>query len=163
MFMPERAQDVWGAALAAGRERRDPSLKPLQVAAGGRLNVGDDVVGARREDALAPARAHTALYVGGMGARGKNFYHDLFRACGFESVAGPLQDRFLSGDRDGAARLVPDAWLQATNLVGPPGHVRDRVAAHRAAGVTSLLVTLDEGNPAGQVTQIERLRAIVDA
>jgi F420-dependent oxidoreductase-like protein len=162
MFLPERAQEVWGAALAAGRERRSPRLGPLQIAAGGRLCVGEEVVGARREAALEPARAHTALYVGGMGARAKNFYHDLFCSYGFESVAGQLQDRFLGGDRRGAAELVPRAWLLATNLVGPPGYVRERVGAYRAAGVTSLLVTPDAADRAGQVTQIERLRAIVD-
>jgi F420-dependent oxidoreductase-like protein len=162
MFLPERAGEIWGAPLAAGRHRRSPQLGPLQIAAGGRLCVGEEVTGTRREEALEPARAHTALYVGGMGTRGQNYYHDLFCSCGFESVARQVQDRFLAGDRRGAAGLVPDAWLSATNLVGPPGHVRERVAAYRAAGVTSLLVTLDAADRAGQVTQIERLRAIVD-
>jgi hypothetical protein len=97
-----------------------------------------------------------------MGSRGKNFYHDLFCSYGFESVARQVQDRFLGGDRRGAAGLVPDAWLSATNLVGPPGQVRERVAAYRVAGVTSLLVTLGAADRIGRLTQIERLRAIVD-
>ena len=97
-----------------------------------------------------------------MGPRTKNFYYDLFCAYGFESVARQVQDRFLGVDRLGAAGLVPDAWLSATNLVGPPGQVRERVAAYRAAGVTSLLVTLCAADRTGQITQIERLRAIVD-
>jgi F420-dependent oxidoreductase-like protein len=162
MFLPERAGEIWGAALAAGRERRTPRLGPLQIAAGGLLCVGEGITGARRQDALGQARAHTALYVGGMGARVKNFYHDLFCSYGYEAVAGQLQERFLSGDRRGAAALVPDAWLLATNLVGPPGYVRERVDAYRAAGVTSLLVTLPLADPAVRVAQIERLRDLVD-
>ena len=66
------------------------------------------------------------------------------------------------GGLPSAAGLVPDVWLSATNLVGPPGQVRERVAAYRAAGVTSLLVTLGAGDRIGRLTQIERLRAIVD-
>jgi hypothetical protein len=97
-----------------------------------------------------------------MGPRTKSFYYDLFCGYGFESIARRLQDRFLNGDRRGAAALVPDSWLSDTNLVGPPGQVRERVAAYRAAGVTSLLVTLDPADRADQVRQIERLRAIVD-
>jgi F420-dependent oxidoreductase-like protein len=162
MFWPERAGEIWGVPLAAGRERRSPRLGPLQIAAGGQLCVGEEFAGTRRADALEPARVHTALYVGGMGPRGKNFYHDLFCSYGFESVARQVQDRFLGGDRRGAAGLVPDAWLSATNLVGPPGQVRERVAAYRAAGVTSLLVTLGAADQIGRLTQIERLRAIVD-
>jgi F420-dependent oxidoreductase-like protein len=162
MFWPERAREIWGGPLAAGRELRSPRLGPLQIAAGGRLCVGEEITGARRQEALEPARAHTALYVGGMGPRTKNFYYDLFCGYGFESVAHRLQDRFLNGDRRGAAALVPDSWLSDTNLVGPPGQVRERVAAYRAAGVTSLLVTLDPADRADQVRQIERLRAIVD-
>jgi F420-dependent oxidoreductase-like protein len=162
MFLPERVEEIWGAALAIGRERRDPQLKPLQIAAGGLLRVGEEITGDRRQDALDPARAHTALYVGGMGARGRNFYHDLFCSYGFGPVAGQLQDRYLSGDRRGAARLVPDAWLLATNLVGPPGYVRERVAAYRTAGVTSLVVSLPDADRAVQVAQMERLRALID-
>jgi len=67
MFWPERAGEIWGVPLAAGRERRSPRLGPLQIAAGGQLCVGEEFVGTRRADALEPARAHTALYVGGMG------------------------------------------------------------------------------------------------
>jgi F420-dependent oxidoreductase-like protein len=155
-FVPERAADVWGDALAEGRSRRDPSLGPLEVVAGGLLAVGEgDDAAAVRE----VARPTVALYVGGMGAKGRNFYNDLVRRYGFEREAEEIQDLYLEGRKDEAASRVPDALLEATSLCGPAGHVRERVEAFREAGVTMLNVTPVGPDPARLVEQVKEWAA----
>ena len=81
------------------------------------------------------------LYVGGMGSREKNFYKELVRRYGFEDAAREIQDLYLEGRKDEAAALVPDELLQLTNLCGPEGFVKERIAAFKEAGVTVLNVT----------------------
>ena len=136
LFMPEKVKDVWGAALDAGKARRSADLGPLQIAAGGLVAVGDDVLGVR--DFMRPM---AALYIGGLGARGKNFYNALVREYGFEKEAELIQDLYLDGKKDEAAAAVPAELLEAMSLVGPEGYVRDRIAAFKEAGVTVLNVT----------------------
>jgi F420-dependent oxidoreductase-like protein len=138
LFIPERAHEVWGAPLAEGAARRDPSLGPLQVTAGGLLAIGegDDVVALREL-----ARPGVALYVGGMGAKGKNFYNELACRYGFEEAARAIQDLYLAGSKHEAEALVPDELLELTSLCGPEGYVKERVAAFKEAGVTHLQVT----------------------
>src|SRR6202046_527737 len=81
-YLPERSALVWADALADGQAKRDPSLGPLDVIASAPLAIGDDVSGLRYR-----ARPHLALYIGGMGARGRNFYNDLVRRYGYEAEA----------------------------------------------------------------------------
>jgi alkanesulfonate monooxygenase SsuD/methylene tetrahydromethanopterin reductase-like flavin-dependent oxidoreductase (luciferase family) len=104
--------------------------------AGGILAIGKD-----REGLRDLARPIVALYVGGMGAKGRNFYHDVMVRYGFGDLADAIQERYLAGDREGAAALVPEELLRELTLVGDVAWVRDRVDAWRAAGVTTLLVT----------------------
>jgi F420-dependent oxidoreductase-like protein len=138
LFIPEKAGDVWGKALEAGQARRDPALGPLQIAAGGLVAIGDgDEVTACRE----LPRSGVALYVGGMGARGRNFYNTLARRYGFEKEAEEIQDLYLAGHKDEAAAKVPDELLERTTLCGPESYVAERLAAYREAGVTHLQVT----------------------
>jgi F420-dependent oxidoreductase-like protein len=134
-FWPDRAHELWGPSLAAGRGKRGAELGPLEVVAGGSLAIGDDVEGLRDRD-----RPMLALYYGGMGARGKNFYNDVLRRYGFEKEAGEIQDAYLGGDRKQAAALVPRELLEGMSLVGDAGFVKDRIAAYREAGVTVLNV-----------------------
>jgi F420-dependent oxidoreductase-like protein len=138
LFMPEKAKDVWGGALDAGNGKRDRSLPPLQIAAGGLLAIGDgdDV---RRVPEL--GRPMMALYVGGMGAKGRNFYNNLVRRYGYEREAEEIQELYLAGKRDEAAALVPDDLLAASSLCGPSSYVAERIAAFKEAGVTHLQVT----------------------
>ena len=137
LFMPERAREVWGAPLAEGLAKRDPALGPLQMSAGGLLAIGDgEDVSALRE----LARPHVALYVGGMGAKGKNFYNELACRYGFEREAAEIQDLYLAGKKREAEAMVPDELLERTTLCGPEGYVKERVAAFREAGVTHLQV-----------------------
>ncbi len=133
LFIPEKAGDVWGSSLAAGQAKRAADLGPLEVVAGGALAIGDDVAPLRDL-----ARPMVALYVGGMGARGRNFYNDLARRYGYEQEAKTIQDLYLAGRKEEAAAAVPAEFLELTSLIGPAGYVRDRLDAFRAAGVTTL-------------------------
>jgi F420-dependent oxidoreductase-like protein len=135
-FLPEKADAVWGADVAAGKARRSPDLPPLEVAAAALVAVGDDAAGLR--DLVRPM---LALYIGGMGARGRNFYNDLACRYGFEAEARQVQDLYLDGHKDEAAKAVPEALLEASAICGSAGYVRDRVAAFQAAGVTQLNAT----------------------
>lgn len=138
IFLPEKAQDVWGGALRRGLAKRDPALGPLQISAGGLLAIGDDDA---VRAVLDRARATTTLYVGGMGAKAKNFYNDVFRSYGYERAAEQIQELYLDGKKREAAALVPDEYLRLSNLCGPAGYVAERIAAFREAGVTDLQVT----------------------
>ena len=136
LYIPERAAEVWGGALAAGAAKRSPGLGPMDTVAGGMLGFVDDPAAASA--ILDLARPMVALYVGGMGAKGRNFYNALARRYGFEAEADEVQDLYLAGDKQKAAAAVPAAMLEGTNLVGPEGYVRERLAAFAEAGVTTL-------------------------
>ena len=149
LFIPEKADAVWGQSLRAGAAKRSADLAPLEVVAGGPLAIGDDVTPLREA-----ARPMVALYVGGMGARGRNFYHDLACRYGYEAQANRVQDLFLAGDRAGAAAAVPAEMLELGSLIGPAGYVRDRIAAYRDAGVTVLNVDPIGPDPASDLAQV---------
>ncbi|TDE26710.1 LLM class F420-dependent oxidoreductase [Nonomuraea mesophila] len=148
-YYPEKAADVWGPSLAAGRARRDAELGELDVIAQAALAIGDDVAELREF-----GRPMAALYIGGMGAKGKNFYNDLARRYGYEKEAEQIQDLYLEGQKDAAAALVPAELLENMSLIGSEGFVRDRVRALKDSGVTTLNVT-----PLGR-THEERVRLI---
>ena len=86
------------------------------------------------------ARPMVALYVGGMGAKGKNFYNDVVRRYGFEAEAETIQDLYLDGKKAEAEALVPDELLEATSLCGPASYIAERIAGFDQAGVTHLQV-----------------------
>jgi F420-dependent oxidoreductase-like protein len=149
-YLPEKAQDVWGDDLAAGAAKRSADLGPLDVVAGGLLSVGEGAESIREL-----ARPMTALYVGGMGAKGRNFYNDLVKRYGFEAEAEAIQDLYLAGKKEEAAKLVPDALLEATTLCGPEGYVKERIAAFKESGVTVLNVTPIGSDPVKLVEQVK--------
>ena len=134
-YWPERAGELWRAPLQAGTSKRSSDLPPLEVVAGGSLAIGDDVEALRDRD-----RPMLALYYGGMGARGKNFYNDVLRRYGYEREAEEIQDAYLGGDRKRAAALIPSELVAGMSLVGDAGYVKDRIAAYRESGVTVLNV-----------------------
>jgi F420-dependent oxidoreductase-like protein len=150
-YVPERAQDVWGDDLAAGAAKRSADLGPLEVVAGGIVAIGEDAAAVAEM-----ARPMVALYVGGMGARGHNFYNDLACRYGYEAEAKEIQDLYLEGHKDEAAAKVPDELLALTNLCGPEGWVRERIAAFKESGVTTLTVTPVGDDP---LATIEKLKA----
>ena len=150
LFIPERAREVWGASLDAGAAKRDPELGPLQVSAGGMVAIGEDVKGLL--DFLRPMYA---LYVGGMGARGKNFYNELAQHYGYEKEAKEIQDLYLDGKKKEAEALVPMEWMEQSNLVGPASYVRERIAAFKEAGVSHLSIVPATENPAATISQLK--------
>jgi len=150
LYAPEKAGEVWGDALTAGKAKRPDDLGPLEVAAGGMVAVGDDVKGM-----LDFARPMFALYIGGMGAKGKNFYNQLVSQYGFEAEAAKIQDLYLNGNKRDAEALVPLELLEMCNLVGPESYVKERIAAFRESGVTSLQITPVADDPAALVRQMK--------
>src|ERR1700760_3297297 len=128
-FYPEKADSAWGDAIRAGTAKRDPALGPLDVMVSAPLAIGDDV-----GDRLAWAKPQLALYIGGMGARGQNFYHKLATRYGFGDVADHIQDLYLDGQKDQAMAAGPDELVRNGSLVGPRGFVKERVAAYAEAG-----------------------------
>lgn len=152
LFHPDKAKGVWGDALAKGGAKRQEGLAPLEISAGGMVAIGE---GPETKALLDLARPMFALYVGGMGARGKNFYNDLACRYGYEAEAKEIQDLYLGGNKRDAAAKVPQEWLEAANLVGPASYVKERIAAFREAGVTNLAVIPVSDDPAGTVSQIK--------
>jgi F420-dependent oxidoreductase-like protein len=153
-YLPERAPDVYGPALAQGTALRSPTLGPLDVVAGGAIAIDDP---GEIATATAAARANLALYVGGMGSRTTNFYNDLVRRYGFEAQAERIQELFLAGAKREAAAAVPDELVQATNLIGSSADVRARLDAYRAAGVTTFAGSVLAGDPLRSVNTLRRL------
>ena len=135
-YLPEKAHLVWGEALAAGTAKRDPALGPLDVMVHVSLAIGDNV-----EERLAWVKPNLALYIGGMGAKGRNFYHNLATRYGYGAIADRIQELYLSGRKGEAIPLVPDELVRGMSLVGPRGYIAERLAAFAEAGVTTLLVS----------------------
>jgi F420-dependent oxidoreductase-like protein len=152
-FHPEKARTAWGSSLDAGSAKRDTSLGQLEIIAGGMAaitNTDEEAVAMRDF-----ARPSTALYIGGMGAKSKNFYNTLFQRYGYEEEAEIVQDLYLAGKKDEAAAAIPDEFLAATNLVGTEGFIKDRLAAFADAGVTSLTLHPVGEDPLAVVSQIK--------
>ena len=125
---PARFDDAFGPSLAGA-----PS--DFEIAATVSVLVGDDVEALR--DALRP---HVALYVGGMGAKGKNFYNALVRRYGWEGEAEQIQELYLAGRQREAIAAVPDALVDAVALVGPKERIAERLDAWRETPVTTLVL-----------------------
>ena len=138
LFSPERAHDVFGEHLAAGFAASGEAGKAerFEVVPSVGAYIHDDLTVAR--DAVRP---YVALYVGGMGAKGKNFYNDLCARYGFGAAAAEIQSLYLAGDKQGAIEAVPDALVDEVSLVGPAGLVAERLAAWRQSGVSALSVS----------------------
>ncbi|PXX05334.1 LLM class F420-dependent oxidoreductase [Mycolicibacterium moriokaense] len=155
-FQPDKADDVWGDSLRAGFAKRDPDLGPLDIMVSAPLAIGDDV-----DDRLAWAKPQLALYIGGMGARGKNFYHNLATSYGYGDVANHLQDLYLDGKKAEAIEAVPDELVRNVSLVGPRGFIKERIAAYAEAGVTTLLLQPLSGDRHESMRYVEELQSLL--
>ncbi|OPX10152.1 hypothetical protein B1790_13210 [Mycobacterium sp. AT1] len=132
-FLPEKAEQVWGQPLV----------------------IGDDVDG-RREW----VKPHLSLYIGGMGAKEKDFDHTLAVKNGYGAEADRIQELYLAGEKELATKAAPDALVRAVSLIGSAGFVKERVAASREAGVTVLNVVPSAVTAAERVKLVEELRAL---
>jgi len=158
LWHPTRSHPWWGDALARGLAKRDPGRAPLEVFAGGMVAIGEKLEGLREL-----GRPMLALYVGGMGARGKNFYNDVFAGLGYAEQARTIQDLYLAGKKQEAAAAIPASFLEETSLVGPEGFVKERIAALRESGVTTLNVSLAGRDRGERVRTLDRLQNLVAA
>jgi F420-dependent oxidoreductase-like protein len=136
-FSPYRYRETYGAAVDAGfaKAGHGKSLDAFDIAPTVSVLVGDDV------DALRGfVKPMIALYVGGMGARGKNFYNDLACRYGFEAAAKEIQDLYLDGKKQEAAAAVPDDLVDEVALIGPRERIADRLDAWRESGITTMIL-----------------------
>jgi F420-dependent oxidoreductase-like protein len=147
-YAPAHA-DVFEPSIAGGLATSGRERSALDVAPFAMVIVGEDVQACR--DTLKPM---VALYVGGMGARGRNFYNDLVRRYGYEAEAATIQDLYLEGRKGEAAGAVPDALVDEVALVGPKERIAERLQAWREAGVDTFI--------AGTF-QVEALEALAQA
>jgi F420-dependent oxidoreductase-like protein len=143
-FVPDRFEQVWGDALKAGAAKRAADLGPLQIMAGGTVAIG---TGPEVKAAREATRATIGFYVGGMGAREKNFYNELFQRYGWVEEAREIQDLFLSGRREEAFAKVPEEYLDLATLAGDAGYVRDRIGVYKDIGVTYLNINVMGPDP----------------
>jgi len=112
-------------------------LRNFDIAAGPTVIIYNDV-----QACLGFVKPVLALYIGGMGARGKNYYNDLACRYGFEGEAKKIQDLYLDGKKDEAAAAVPDQLADEVALVGPKERIRDRLGAWRESPVTTMICAL---------------------
>ncbi|TFV55278.1 LLM class F420-dependent oxidoreductase [Mycobacterium sp. PS03-16] len=155
-FLPERADAVWGDALRAGTAKRDPALGPLDVMVSAALAIGDNV-----DDRMDWVKPQLALYIGGMGARGKNFYHNLATRYGYGDVADRIQELYLDGKKAEAIAAVPDDLVRSVSLIGPKPFVKERLAAYAEAGATTLLLQPLTADRRESIRFVEELTALL--
>jgi F420-dependent oxidoreductase-like protein len=145
-FSPRRAS-MFREWLAEGFKARGGAPARFDVMPMVAVVVGDDAAACR-----AVVKPRLALYVGGMGARGRNFYNDIARRYGYEDAAKRIQDLFLAGKKDEAATAVPDALVDEVALCGPPARLREQLAEWTSSGVTTIMVS---GDPTAVRTMAE--------
>ena len=135
-YSPYRAPKLYKDWLDTGFQRagNGKSLRDFDIAASCIMVIHDDW-----KQALGFVKPMLALYIGGMGARGKNFYNDLACRYGFEGEAKKIQDLYLDGKKAEATALVPDELADEISLVGPKERIRDRLAAWRESPITTLV------------------------
>lgn len=157
-YLPEVAEQVFGESLTRGAGQRSSHLPQLDVIAESYLRITDDPV--ERERAMQQVREHVALYVGGMGARGKNFYATLISRFGFEREVLHIQELFLAGEKEAAARAVPDELVLGLAVIGSESEVKERVAAFVHGGVTTLNVRPVAASIKDRINDIARLKTV---
>lgn len=150
---PERF-DVIEPNLQAGFAKAGggKSLAQFDVAPAVAVVMGDDLDACR-----GPLKMNLALYVGGMGAKEKNFYNEYIRRVGFEAEAIKIQELFLAGKKAEAIAAVPDALVDALYLVGPKERIRDRFQAWKEAAKANKVGTILVGS-----SQIEAVRYLAE-
>ena len=155
-FHPGKAHEVWGASLEAGKARRDPALGELATSVNVPFAVGPGADKLREH-----VRPQLALYVGGMGAKGKNFYNDLAARYGFADEAAEIQDLYLAGRKEEAAEKVPEELVHAVSLIGTEDEVALQVREFAAAGVTQLNIQPLEPDHDTVKASLETLKSLL--
>ena len=138
VFFSARRISMFREWLDAGFKKSRRTLESFDIMPMVPVVVGVDAAACR-----AVVKPRVALYVGGMGARGRNFYNDIARRYGYEDAAKTIQDLYLAGKKAEAEAAVPDALVDEVALCGPKERLRERVAEWKSAGVTTLMVAGD--------------------
>jgi F420-dependent oxidoreductase-like protein len=154
-FHPTKYRGPWGEALEKGLARRDPELGALDIS----LQVSFAVT-EPTDEALSAVRNQLALYIGGMGAKGKNFYNQLAVRYGYSNEAAEVQELYLGGRKADAARAVPDDLVRAVSLVGDEAGLAAQLKEFAAAGVTTLLLNPLAESPDQRIKDVETLARI---
>lgn len=149
IWMDPQRYDLFEPHMNKGFKRAAKSPENFEVAPFTSCVLGDDL-----EKCRAPVKGMMALYIGGMGARAKNFYNDYTKWLGYEAAAKEIQDLYLGGKRAEAMAAVPDDLVDKVALVGPRERIKERLAAWKASPVTTMLITS---------TQPEALRLLAEA
>ncbi len=151
MMNPENFDSVYLPFLKEGFDKVDggKSLSDFAVVPGVTVIINDDL-----EKVRMPVKGQLALYIGGMGARNKNFYNDLAKRLGYEEEAVKIQDLFLDGKKMEAAAAVPDELVDACHLVGPKERIRERLQAWKEAGNKGWVHTMNVGTPQPEALEL---------
>ena len=152
LMSPEKAERIV-TPVQEGMAKTGRTLARFDIAPYVRIRMDDDIDACRNA-----IRPQLALYIGGMGARNKNFYNDLVKRMGYEAAAAEIQDLFLAGKREAAAAAVPDALIDETSLVGPKDRINDRLQAWKAIAKDNKIGTLLLGG-----ITIDSARAVAEA
>ncbi|WP_240044595.1 LLM class F420-dependent oxidoreductase [Nocardioides albidus] len=155
-FHPGKVDAAWGEPLAEGLAQRDPALGELDIQLQIAYHLGEP-----SPEALQGIRNHLALYIGGMGARDKNFYNQLACRYGYEAEAKEIQDLYLAGQKADAAAAVPQELVDAVTLLGDEDAIRRQVAEFHAAGVRTFLLNPLAATDEDKVAHVRRLSEIV--
>ena len=134
-YSPYRTE-IHQESLENGLAKSGRSADDFDIAASCVVIMGDDVAGCRSF-----VKPHLALYIGGMGARGKNFYNDLACRMGYEAAAKEIQDLYLDGKKDQAIAAVPDELVDEVTLCGPKERILERLEPWKKSNVNTLVVS----------------------
>ena len=136
VFFSPRRMHVFRPSLEDGFARRKDgkTMDEFDIAPTVSVVLGDNVDACRMQ-----IKPHLALYIGGMGAKGKNFYNDLACRYGYEEAAARIQELYLSGKKNEAIAAVPDELVDEVALCGPRERIRDQLAMWREAGVSTMI------------------------
>ena len=156
-FNPEFAPELL-SNIEAGRQKAGKTLEGFDVVPTVPVVFGDDL-----EACAMPVRAYSALYIGGMGSRDKNFYNQLATRMGYEEAAIDIQNKYLAKDQMGAMAAVPLDFIDKTSLIGPADRVRDRLHAYADAGVTTLTVATYAGSLEERLQTVRTMADAVEA
>ncbi|MEK9870951.1 MAG: LLM class flavin-dependent oxidoreductase, partial [Gammaproteobacteria bacterium] len=130
--------------LREGAEKAGRSLDDIDLCVSTRIEIGDDL-----ETMIDKRRPAVAFNMGGMGSADTNFYNDAFKRAGYEDDARAIQQLWLDGKREEAARRVPDAMVTEFQVLGPRELIKQRLTKYRDAGITTLKLGLDGAGPLG--------------
>ncbi|MGV1036272.1 MAG: LLM class F420-dependent oxidoreductase [Candidatus Nanopelagicales bacterium] len=135
IFYNPEFSDELKANILTGREKVGKTMDGFDIVPTVPVVIGDDV-----NECAGPIRAYSALYIGGMGSREKNFYNQLVSRMGYEEAAAEIQNLYLSKRQVEAMAAVPLDFIDKTSLIGPRDRIKERLHAYNDAGVTTLTV-----------------------